>query len=183
MPIALLLPPLPIVPLNPDILSIDVIFHPCIVAQCMSNDLVIYMCDLGQIITITYPLGPNGVRIVPGGIFKWMERHGLVLECFCALMSGQPTPACFVNEYLSRHTIVHCHHIDNQCGFYLNVTNIHVMTLLESAYWHIPTTSYTSEFISQFIRTSANFIAASNSRLHCQSQHAMPHTTHITVIA
>ncbi|KAF8834391.1 hypothetical protein BDN67DRAFT_1016557 [Paxillus ammoniavirescens] len=142
MPIALPLPPLPIVPLNPDIPSIDAIFHPCVVAQRMSNNLVIYTRDLGRIIMIAYPLGPNGVRIIPGGVFEWMERRGLVLECFCALVSGQPTPVRFVNEYLSRHTVVRCHHIDNRCGFYLDVTNIHVMTLLESAYWHIPTTSF-----------------------------------------
>ncbi|KIJ19763.1 hypothetical protein PAXINDRAFT_7045 [Paxillus involutus ATCC 200175] len=56
-------------------------------------------------------------------------------------MSGQPTPAHFMNEYLLRHTIVRCHHINSQCGFYFDVTNIHVMTILKFAYWHIPTTS------------------------------------------
>jgi hypothetical protein len=28
------------------------------------------------------------------------------------------TPARFVNEFISGHTVVRCHHVDNLCGFY-----------------------------------------------------------------
>ena len=87
-----------------------------------------------------------------------MERRGLVFECFCALISGQPTPARFIDEFSSRHTVVRCHHVDNRCGFYrkfffydvseclltstlVDLTKIHMMTMLESAYERIPTLS------------------------------------------
>ncbi|KAF8835760.1 hypothetical protein BDN67DRAFT_1037634 [Paxillus ammoniavirescens] len=135
----------------------------------MSNDLIIYTRDLGRIITIAYPLSPNGVRIIPGGVFKWMERCRLILKCFCALVSGQPTPAHFVNKYLSRHTIVRCHHINNQCGFHLNVMNIHVMTLLESAYWHIPTTSFGNPDMQVLLARWHQQVCRDPSLLQCQA--------------
>ena len=64
------------------------------------------------------PVGPQGTRIVPGGVFDWMERRGLVFECFCALVSGQTIAARFINEYMSDHTVVCCHHPESRCGFY-----------------------------------------------------------------
>ncbi|KAG9309389.1 hypothetical protein JVU11DRAFT_10637 [Chiua virens] len=136
------LPVLPIVPVVPEIPSVDVVYHPCIVAQRTSTDLVIYTRDLGRIITIAYPLGPHGARIVPSGVFHWMERRGLVFECFCALVSSQLTPARFVDEFISRHTVVRCHYADNHCGFYLDLTRIYLMTLYESPYEYLPTLTF-----------------------------------------
>lgn len=37
---------------DPEIPAVDAIFHPCIVAQRTSSDLVIYTRDLGRVITV-----------------------------------------------------------------------------------------------------------------------------------
>ncbi|KAF8122015.1 hypothetical protein EV363DRAFT_1301438 [Boletus edulis] len=136
------LPALPIVPIVPEIPPIDAIYHPCIVVQRTSTNLIIYTRDLGCMITVAYPLGPFGAHIVPSGIFDWMKRRGLVFECFCALVSSQPTPARFVNEFLSEHTVVRCHYGDNHCGFYLDITKTCLTTLFESSYKYLPTLAF-----------------------------------------
>ena len=46
------LPALPVVPIVPEIPPIDVIFHPCVVAQRTTTDLTIYTRDLGRVITV-----------------------------------------------------------------------------------------------------------------------------------
>lgn len=46
------LPALPIAPIVPDVPRVDAIYHPCVVAQRMSTDLVIYTRDLGRVITV-----------------------------------------------------------------------------------------------------------------------------------
>ena len=47
------LPALPIIPIIPNIPPIDAVYHPCVVAQHTTTDLVVYTCDLGRIITVT----------------------------------------------------------------------------------------------------------------------------------
>ncbi|KAG9309528.1 hypothetical protein JVU11DRAFT_10502 [Chiua virens] len=136
-----LLPALPIAAAVPIIPSIDAVFHPCIVAQLVSNDIVIYSRDFGCVITVAYPVRLCGTRIVPSGIFSWMQRRGLVFECFCGLVSTQNTPARFVDEFASGHTVVRCHYVENHCGFYLDLTKIRLMTLYESTYEYLPTSS------------------------------------------
>ncbi|KAG1718644.1 hypothetical protein EDB19DRAFT_873515 [Suillus lakei] len=88
---------------------------------------------------IAYPVSYRGQRIVPEGVFDFLHRRGLTWECFCGLISGQPTPARFVNEFISGHTVVRCHHVDNHCGFYLNIDSIYLTAFLESRYEHLPT--------------------------------------------
>jgi len=46
------LPPLPIALNDPEIPAVDVIFHPCVVAQRTSTDLIVYTRDLGRVITV-----------------------------------------------------------------------------------------------------------------------------------
>ena len=46
------LSPLPITPLITDIPPINKIYHPYVVAQQMSNNLVIYSHDIGRLVTI-----------------------------------------------------------------------------------------------------------------------------------
>ena len=46
------LPPLPIALNNPEIPAIDAVFHPCVIAQRTSTDLVIYTHNLGRVITV-----------------------------------------------------------------------------------------------------------------------------------
>ncbi|KIK73399.1 hypothetical protein PAXRUDRAFT_178544, partial [Paxillus rubicundulus Ve08.2h10] len=43
--------------------------------------------------------------------------HGLKLECFCGLLTGQPMPCWFVDGFMSGHTIACCHFSDNHCRF------------------------------------------------------------------
>lgn len=90
---------------------------------------------------IAYPVSYCGQRIVPEGIFDFLRHRGLTWECFCGLISGQPTPARFVDEFISGHTVVHCHHVNNCCGFYLNINSIYCTAFLESRYEHLPTLS------------------------------------------
>ena len=57
MPAARALSPLPALPIalppiGPQIPSIDAIFHPCVVVQRTSSDLVHYTRDLGRIVTV-----------------------------------------------------------------------------------------------------------------------------------
>ena len=47
------LPALLIAPIIPDVPTVDAIYRPCVLAQRMSTDLVIYTRDLGRIVTIT----------------------------------------------------------------------------------------------------------------------------------
>ncbi|KIK75555.1 hypothetical protein PAXRUDRAFT_18891 [Paxillus rubicundulus Ve08.2h10] len=91
--------------------AVNSIFHPCVVAQHLSSEIVIYACKIGLVVTIAYPISSQGRRVVPNGIFLWKELQGLVWECFCGLVSGQPTPARFINEAFSGHTVVHCYHV------------------------------------------------------------------------
>ncbi|KAG0704066.1 hypothetical protein DFH29DRAFT_874011 [Suillus ampliporus] len=115
------------------------IFHPCIVTQRSSTELLVYSREVGQLVMIAYPVSYRGQRIVPEGVFDFLHRCSLTWECFCSLISGQPTPARFVNEFISGHTVVRCHHVDNHCGFYLNIDSIYLTTFLESRYEHLPT--------------------------------------------
>lgn len=46
------LPALPIAPIVPEIPLIDAVYHPCVVAQRTSTDLVVYSRDLGRVITV-----------------------------------------------------------------------------------------------------------------------------------
>ncbi|KAG1788076.1 hypothetical protein EV424DRAFT_1356272 [Suillus variegatus] len=117
------------------------IFHPCVVAQRSSTELLVYSREVGQLVMIAYPVLYHGQRIVPEGIFDFLCRRGLTSECFCGLISGQPTPACFINEFISGHTVVRCHHVNNRCGFYLNINSIYCTAFLESRYEHLPTLS------------------------------------------
>ncbi|KAG1848289.1 hypothetical protein F4604DRAFT_1675376 [Suillus subluteus] len=101
---------------------INSIFHACVVAQQSSTELLVYSRELGQLVMIAYPMSCRGQRIVPEGVFDFLRRRGLTWECFCGLISGQPTPARFADEFISGHTVVRCHHVDNRCGFYPFIT-------------------------------------------------------------
>lgn len=82
--------------------------------------LVCTFCTPDALISNSFcsPVSYCGQHIVPEGIFDFLHRRSLMWECFCSLISGQPTPACFVNEFISGHTVVRCHHVDNLYGFY-----------------------------------------------------------------
>ncbi|KAG1853369.1 hypothetical protein F4604DRAFT_1933264 [Suillus subluteus] len=121
------------------IFQINSIFHACVVAQHSSTELLVYSREVGQLVMIAYPMSCRGQRIVPEGVFDFLRRRGLTWECFCGLISGQPTPARFADEFISGHTVVRCHHVDNRCGFYLNIDSIYHTALLESRYEHLPT--------------------------------------------
>ncbi|KAG2737477.1 hypothetical protein P692DRAFT_20761685 [Suillus brevipes Sb2] len=118
---------------------INPIFHPCIAAQCTTNELVVYAREVGQVVTIAYPQTVQGYRVTPEGFFYWLNRRGLTFECFCGLVSSKPTPAHFVHEFNSGHVVVRCNDIENRCGFYLNLTNIRATASLTSRYKHILT--------------------------------------------
>ncbi|KAG2085473.1 uncharacterized protein F5147DRAFT_659503 [Suillus discolor] len=97
---------------------INPVFHPCIAAQRATNELVVYAREVGQVVTIAYPQTSHGYRVTPEGFFYWLERCGLTFECFCGMVSSQPTPARFIHEFISGDVVVRCNDVNNHCGFY-----------------------------------------------------------------
>ncbi|KAG1802908.1 uncharacterized protein HD556DRAFT_1437968 [Suillus plorans] len=118
---------------------INPVFHPCIAAQRATNELVVYAREVGQVVTIAYPQTSQGYRVTPEGFFYWLERRGLTFECFCGIVSSQPTPARFIHEFISGDVVVRCNDVNNRCGFYLNLNNIRATALLTSRYKNILT--------------------------------------------
>ncbi|KIK99372.1 hypothetical protein PAXRUDRAFT_30529 [Paxillus rubicundulus Ve08.2h10] len=91
---------------------------------------MIYSSDVYQIIEISYPTAR--------GIFAYLNAHGTYWQCFCALTSGHPTPAHFVDIVENRHVVctkVVCHYLMSQ--FSLNET--HHTAVLTSSYPEFPT--------------------------------------------
>ena len=64
------------------------------------------------------PMSHDGQCIVLSGLFAWLHRHSLFIECFCGLISSLPVPTHFVQDSETHRTSVHCHYHRNRCGFY-----------------------------------------------------------------
>ncbi|KAF9220838.1 hypothetical protein BS17DRAFT_786666 [Gyrodon lividus] len=118
------------------------LFIDCCRRQHSSLEVVVYSSDVGQIVELAYPTA-RGIRILPHCIYNFLNTHSTYWECFCALITGNPTPARFVDMVENGH-IVHtnvvCHHHTNQCGFSIHLNEMHHTTMLTSNYPKFPTT-------------------------------------------
>ncbi|KAJ2932076.1 hypothetical protein H1R20_g5016, partial [Candolleomyces eurysporus] len=105
--------------------------------QRASNEIVAY-CLLGkQYVVIAWPVRANGVRIVPAGLFDYLERRGLFICCFCAAASTKPVIARIVHS-MSGEVKMYCNKTPNACGFRVNLSNVYRNGQLVSAYSNLP---------------------------------------------
>ncbi|KIJ08969.1 hypothetical protein PAXINDRAFT_158010 [Paxillus involutus ATCC 200175] len=125
------------------------VFIDCYRRQRSSTEIVIYSSDVRQIVEISYPTA-RGICIRPHRVFAYLNTHGTYWECFCALASGHPTPARFVDIVENGHVVctkVVCHYLTSQCGFsrsspiqsYVNLNETHHTAMLTSSYPEFPT--------------------------------------------
>ncbi|KAF9232967.1 hypothetical protein BU15DRAFT_67012 [Melanogaster broomeanus] len=119
------------------------LFIDCCRRQRSSLEIVVYSSDVRQIVELAYPTA-RGVRILPRHIYDFLNARSTYWECFCALITGDPTPARFVDMVENGHIVrtnVVCHHYTNQCGFSINLNETHHTAMLTSNYPEFPTTA------------------------------------------
>ncbi|KAI5985827.1 hypothetical protein F5J12DRAFT_787327 [Pisolithus orientalis] len=117
------------------------VFAICQAQQCSSTELVIYSCNVQQIVEIAFPIC-CGRHIVPSCILQYLKQCGAFWECFCGILSNEPWPVHFINFAVSStNTVcmeVLCHSHVSLCGFQLNLNETHHTAMLLSSYDGIP---------------------------------------------
>ncbi|KAG2132231.1 hypothetical protein BD769DRAFT_1386509 [Suillus cothurnatus] len=74
-------------------------FHVVRALQCASTELTIFSCELGETVTIAYPV-------------NWATAW----ECFCGLLTEYCTPVHFETN-CHGHAMAYCHQSPSICGF------------------------------------------------------------------
>ncbi|KIK94528.1 hypothetical protein PAXRUDRAFT_142643 [Paxillus rubicundulus Ve08.2h10] len=97
--------------------AVAIIFAPSVAGHNASTELVIFVCEVGQAVAITYPVSKNsGEQVVVTGLQAWLHCHNGCWECFCTLVTDKCAPVRFVTDLISGHQMALCHHQHNQYG-------------------------------------------------------------------
>ncbi|KAF4600364.1 hypothetical protein EYR38_004989 [Pleurotus pulmonarius] len=114
--------------------AVNPVYHPCIMEQRESTELVIFSSEIGRACEISFPAWRNGVRIE--GIKEYLRRRNIFWSCFCALIECQPVSCRIVEALSNGETYTFCHYNPSRL---VNIDKRRRTALLESTYPHIPT--------------------------------------------
>ncbi|KAG1830060.1 hypothetical protein F4604DRAFT_1947301 [Suillus subluteus] len=110
--------------------------------QHASTELTIFSRELGETVTIAYPVNrATGERIISHNLKDWTRRRNIAWECFCGLLTEHCTPVRFdTNRH--GHAMAYCHQSPSECGFSLNISEARETALYESVYTDVLTRVY-----------------------------------------